>query len=33
MFDKQAESILEHYLNGADLQTFCKYGEKKDRRK
>ena len=28
MFDKQAESILEHYLNGVDLQAFCKYGEK-----
>lgn len=33
MLDKQAEYILENYLNGVDLQAFCKYGEKKDRRK
>ena len=30
---KQAEYILENYLNGVDLQAFCKYWEKKDRRK
>ena len=33
MLDKQAEYILENYLNGVDLQAFCKYGEKKYRRK
>lgn len=33
MLDKQAEYILENYLNGVDLQAFCKYWEKKDRRK